>query len=125
MNKLDEIINHLAEQEPRLDNADLLCDEILGNLPPRPQRKPMPRWQLVVRCVTSAAAILLLVWVMQPQRLSTRIDSTDYSASLASVQPAWRTALQADASAREVLQEYVQAKRYHQTIVELKNHFSR
>ena len=128
MNKLDEIINHLASQEPKLEDADLLCDQILDSLPSRPARiarKPMPYWNVVLRCITSAAAIFLLVFYVQTQRPAPLAEEPDYSVSLASMQPAWRASLSANAPAQQILQEYVQAKKYNQTIVELKKRLTR
>ena len=128
MNKLDEIINHLVSQEPKLEDADLLCDQILDSLPSRPAciaRKPLPYWNLVLRCITSAAAIFLLVCYVQPQKPAPLAEEPDYSASLASTRPAWRTSLSANAPAQQILQEYVQAKRYNRTIVELKKRLTR
>jgi len=120
MNKLDEIINHLASQEPQLDQAELFCNDLLDRLPEQPRPAVRPYWHIALRSISSAAAILLLVFYLLPQQPSALPEAVDYTAALASVQPSWRTALSQSKSPRLAMEEYARAKRYNQSIVELK-----
>lgn len=120
MNKLDEIINHLASQKPHLDQAELFCNDLLNRLPEQPRPTVRPYWHIALRSISSAAAILLLVLYLLPQQPSALPEAVDYTAALASVQPSWRTALSQSKSPRLAMEEYARAKRYNQSIVELK-----
>ena len=120
MNKLDEIINHLASQEPQLDQADLFCNDLLDRLPEQPRPTVRPYWHIALRSISSAAAILLLVFYLLPQQPSALPEADDYTAALASVQPSWRTSISEDSTPQQVLEEYTHAKRNQPSIVELK-----
>ena len=125
MNKLDEIINHLASQEPQMSDAELFCNDLLDRLPNAPKPKVQPFWHIALRSISSAAAILLLVFYLLPQQPSALPEEVDYSAALASVQPAWRTSLSANSTPQQVLEEYTRAKQYNPSIVELKKRLTR
>jgi hypothetical protein len=120
MNKLDEIINHLASQEPQLDQAELFCNDLLDRLPEQPRPAVRPYWHIALRSISSAAAILLLVLYLLPQQPSVLPEAVDYTAALATVQPSWRTALSDNCTPQQVLEEYTHAKRNNSSIVELK-----
>lgn len=120
MNKLDEIINHLASQEPQLDQADLFCNDLLDRLPEQPRPAVRPYWHIALRSISSAAAILLLVFYLLPQQPSALPEAVDYTAALASVQPSWRTSISENSTPQQVLEEYTRAKRNNPSIVELK-----
>ena len=125
MNKLDEIINHLASQEPQLDHTELFCNDLLDRLPEQPRPAVRPYWHIALRSISSAAAILLLVLYLLPQQPSALPEAVDFTAALASVQPSWRTAISEDSTPQQVLEEYTRAKRNNPSIVELKKHLTR
>ena len=108
-----------------MGDAELFCNDLLDRLPDAPKPKVQPFWHIALRSISSAAAILLLVFYLLPQQPSALPEEVDYTAALASVQPSWRTTLSQSKSPQLALEEYARAKRYNQSIVELKKHLTR
>jgi len=75
MNKLDNILKHLATQEPELIDADALCESIMEQLPQQAQKENY--WIGLLRWSTSIAAMFLLaLFIGQTLEAETALDST-------------------------------------------------
>ena len=134
MNKIDELTQRLAAQEPELKNADALLESIMSRideveqLPPlnidqQPQRQKESLWLSLTRWSSSIAAMLLLaLFISQRIAVENPDAGADYSRVLSAYQPDY-SALKQASTTSEAFNIITREKSNRMGISELKRQF--
>jgi len=80
-NKFDNIISNLRQQKPEIKDAETLTDSIMERLTPKSKRLT-PSFLLIVRTVSSSAAVFLLGLFLYQQMDFTEPNKSTQTAQL-------------------------------------------
>jgi hypothetical protein len=72
--KYDQIIQHLRQQKPEMTDAEMLTDSIMERITPK-MKMSTPSFLLIVRAISSSAAIFLLGLFLYQQVNTTELNT--------------------------------------------------
>ncbi len=122
MNKMDDLLDRLASQQPKLDDADALCDSIIGQLPPQHKPKEQTLLRLLAMVSSIAAVLLLVLFIRQARAIDPLQEDPDYRQCIEHVRPDYSQF--EDLKPSEALLRFTEIKRERTTLSQLKKNYA-
>lgn len=122
MNKLDKILDNLASQKPKLNDADALCDSIMDSLPE--QHRQESHWIGILRWSTSIAATFFLMLFIGQNINNEVIQGTSSSVNFATRYQQTINEVANASSVQEAILQFAKKKETQISIYNIKKQYS-